>query len=529
MSPSGESPVILRDLKNSSATVVGSEARLIKALVPVFLVIVLTGPVLADPPAKDSGAPKPKVPLGKDTTYVNGPLDKDGYVDNAAALNERVGKGMSVDNNAAVLIWRATGRKLDDKAMPATFFKLMGMEVPPAKGDYFVGLRPFLQGRMGIPDWKELERIEHQLSGTIKGPWVAKDFPEIAEWLKANEKPLALAVEASKRQRYFAPVVLSQTESGTSELLLSAAGRGCWMTTGMVRALTCRAMGRLAEGRADEAWQDLLASHRLGRLVAQGANPFDAFCGLGADRIAGDADIAFLGDPRITAKQLQSSRKDLKELRAMPTAADMIDIGSRFIYLDSLQHLWRGDLGDKSDGGKQQSLSGLDPTPAMQYGNLSYDRLVAALRLTVREARLKEIRKFEDDYRILKLDKKVTRTVAKGIGIALLGETLPAYDSSRFDVLEQAHRNLQIAFALATFQRDHKRYPKALSDLAPKYLDKIPDDLFTGQPLVYRPTEKGFLLYSFGPNGKDNEGRGPDDDPMGDDIGVRVPVVPGKR
>ena len=54
--------------------------------------------------------PKPKFPLGKETTYVIGPLDKDGYVEYAAALNERFGKGVTPQNNANVLIWKASVR-----------------------------------------------------------------------------------------------------------------------------------------------------------------------------------------------------------------------------------------------------------------------------------------------------------------------------------------------------------------------------------------------------------------------------------
>src|SRR5712664_4809777 len=58
------------------------------------------------PPAKKA---KGKFTVGKDTTYVTGPLDKDGYIDYPAALNERLGKGVTPENNANVLIWKALG------------------------------------------------------------------------------------------------------------------------------------------------------------------------------------------------------------------------------------------------------------------------------------------------------------------------------------------------------------------------------------------------------------------------------------
>jgi len=95
--------------------------------------------------------------------------------------------------------------------------------------------------------------------------------------------------------------------------------------------------------------------------------------------------------------------------------------------------------------------------------------------------------------------------------------------------IEQVRRNLQVAFALAASQSDHGRYPANLNELSPKYLEKVPDDLFSGKALIYRLEEDGYLLYSVGPNGKDDGGISYEDQPPGDDIRVRIPVpVPAK-
>jgi len=48
----------------------------------------------------------------------------------------------------------------------------------------------------------------------------------------------------------------------------------------------------------------------------------------------------------------------------------------------------------------------------------------------------------------------------------------------------------------------------------PKYLAKIPIDLFSARRFIYRATEMGYLLYSVGVNGKDESGVY-DDDPPG--------------
>ena len=48
--------------------------------------------------------------------------------------------------------------------------------------------------------------------------------------------------------------------------------------------------------------------------------------------------------------------------------------------------------------------------------------------------------------------------------------------------------------------------PKALGDLVPKYLAKIPTDPFDGKPLRFKKLDKGYVVYSIGPNGKDDGG-----------------------
>src|SRR5690349_12610174 len=52
---------------------------------------------------------KPKFTIAKETTFVTGPVDKEGYIDYIAALNERLRKGVTPENNVVVLLWKALG------------------------------------------------------------------------------------------------------------------------------------------------------------------------------------------------------------------------------------------------------------------------------------------------------------------------------------------------------------------------------------------------------------------------------------
>ena len=65
---------------------------------------------------------------------------------------------------------------------------------------------------------------------------------------------------------------------------------------------------------------------------------------------------------------------------------------------------------------------------------------------------------------------------------------------------------LQTHLALHAYRIDNGQLPKKLDALVPDYLAGVPRDGFSGNPILYRPKEKGYLLYSVGPDGVDDEG-----------------------
>ncbi len=90
-----------------------------------------------------------------------------------------------------------------------------------------------------------------------------------------------------------------------------------------------------------------------------------------------------------------------------------------------------------------------------------------------------------------------------------------------------------VGVAVERYRRRHRRWPDALSDLTPQFLKAVPADPFDGQPLRYRKDEEGAVVYSVGPDGKDDggafdklDGRQP-----GSDLGFRLwePALRGQR
>ncbi len=59
------------------------------------------------------------------------------------------------------------------------------------------------------------------------------------------------------------------------------------------------------------------------------------------------------------------------------------------------------------------------------------------------------------------------------------------------------------SLALQAYYTDHDAWPKRLADLTPKYLPNVPDDPFTGQPIVYQSDGPGYQLYCLPPETAD--------------------------
>jgi type II secretory pathway pseudopilin PulG len=308
---------------------------------------------------------------------------------------------------------------------------------------------------------------------------------------------------------------------------------------------------RVSEGHIDDAWQDLLACHRLGRLVARGATLIELLVGIAIDGVASSADLRFLQYAELKGEQLDECMRELRELPSMPPLADKMDFGERLSTLQLVVLFDRYgpealENFDKDTPAKEPSpwaklfRADVDCEPALRNINRWYDRIAKTLRVPDRTAREKQVEQLVAELKTLKkttqesmpgafellFAKDSARIRGETIGNILIGLMLPAFNKvqSAADRCEQVQNNLYLAFALAAYQRDQGRYPKELDALAPKYLKKIPNDLFSGNPLVYRPSENGYLLYSVGVNGQDEQGQTYDDDPQGDDLSVRMPL-----
>jgi hypothetical protein len=403
------------------------------------------------------------------------------------------------------------------------------------------------------------EQWNERMDRARKWPWKASDHGAIAAWLRQNEKPLAVAIEASKRPEYFNPLVsnLDYFNPGVSNLrnprgprLIGAPLPNVQKCRDVVNQLRCRAMRRVADGDFDGAWQDLMACQRLGRLIMRGSGSLiEHLVGIALVAVATDGQVMLLGFSKASSTQTLRWLDDLQRLPRLARLTNNFDVGERFSVLDALQGIATGGIEQlELLEGRPGAAPAPDPfwnrlftrsidwDPAFRNTNRFFDDLSTATKLDDSNSRKQEFTKISEEIRqrrqsavgfvglgAITLGKSERGEKIGDILLAMLLHTIERIQAAN-DRTEQQQLNLQVAFALAAYQADHDRYPARLDELVPKYLTKVPGDLFSGKPLFYRPNGGGYLLYSVGVNGEDEDGRWTDDEPKGDDLRLQMPV-----
>ncbi len=498
-------------------------------------------------------APRPRITISKETTYFTAPIGVDGCVDYCSAINQIAGAGVNRENNAAVLLWQASGPGEILENQLEAFCKSLQIPLLSPDGPYFVSFQDYVHGIKdseevlswmpveAVPEWDTFPAPEEfawgQLDSAGERPWSAHQYPAVAGWLKTNERPLALVVEASRRSRMYSPLM-------RSPLLTCGVGYSP-LVSGATRALVARAMLRLGSDNVEDAWVDLLAAQRLARLGGQGPTLVESFTALHAQGLACDGMAVLLTTAHLSPEQARRFQADLEGLTPMASPTEKVDVFERCLFLDVV-HVVARDPAFPAEfaeilPGHQDTAAGIltrsltkasirmgaeylvDWDDALRAGNEWYDRLVKAMREpTFRERSAAivelhgEMRRLSDRFKTLVFRPAETTPaswshvtfgrLAGEVGILLL---LPALEAA-VKVEGQGEARFavtRVVAGLAACRADRGGYPRALAELRPRYLLEIPKDPFDGGEYRYRLRQNGYLLYSVGPNGKDDGGR----------------------
>lgn len=533
-----------------------------------------------DAPRDADGKPAPAqtiLPVSKETTRITKPLDDEGFVDYVAAVNEIASRGVTPENNFEVVVRRVLGPEEILEEDRAAYFEKLGIDPLPVDGDYFVDYFDFAAWEPLSKEQRDALVDEHDRM--LDRPWTAEDEPRGAKWLEAMDAHLDAIVEGSKRTHNYTPYLDTGFDDGEEyPALLAILLPSAQQYRQLARSLRMRAMLRVGDGDLPGAWQDVMATHRIARLSARGFSLIELLVGYAVDTMAQEATTVVLRSPRLSDELASRMLADLNALDGFPPLADKIDVGERFMGLDTVTALARSQDRDAlrmlrminalSDAREASGRRGrvyvsvqeaekaeqdenerpenlrIDWGATAIVMNEWYDRLVTALRerdfrkqRTMLDAVTEDLKRLranvtEPSQLLARLFAgKPREEVGRLFGEFLVTLLLPAFSNASVaeSRTEARIEVMRLATAAEVFRRTTGSYPERLDDLVPRFAKRIPPDPFSGKPLVYEPSRRGFLIYSVGDNGRDDDGRTTDDrdspEDEFDDIAVRVGTV----
>jgi hypothetical protein len=494
--------------------------------------------------------PNPPIAVSPQTTFITEPIGPDGLPDYERYVLDLSRDGVTPENNAMTLLWPVL---FPAEVQPEHFAAItmeLGLEQIPSKEDALEPLHSdtnrgrvaaLLKERAGLPaDGNAVVRgyqepvwidgdsspVNDLLEQAKRRPWTSDQLPPLAEWVRKNKKPLDLIVEASKRPRYYAPspTLIDNNRNLLIEMLLPLSQSA--RETG--RALSARAMWHVGEGRAEEAWQDVLAIHRLSHLFAQGNALVEQLIALATSSAACEATITLLDSGTLTAEQARAVQRELAALPNFAVMARSLDVTERAAALNAFIRVGTGGGGemfsaisgvqDNDFGNNVFDVVSVDWNLVLRETNQWYDRLAAAAKLPDYGARAAALQKVEADMQQLVAEARIPATWLAGlvsrqqrsklVSSIMLGLFLPAVNAATA-AEDRANAMLdlvRLAAALAVYRAEHGAYPDKLDELVPSVLPALPVDLYNAKPYTYKRDVDGYLLYSLGGNGTDDGG-----------------------
>jgi hypothetical protein len=234
-----------------------------------------------------------------------------------------------------------------------------------------------------------------------------------------------------------------------------------------------------------------------------------------------------LGEP--PPEEMASLQKLLAQEEAHPTLLVALR-GERAIQHRLFNGLKDGSIdldeisGGTSGGGLMKALGGLTQK---SMARREHPEILEMMNRAIDVARLPE---HEQPAADKALDEELRKLPRNLVLVRLL---MPA--QSKFSAA--THRKtamlcgLRALLALERYRRDKGTWPAKLDDLTPKLLKTVPLDPYDGKPLRYRRVKDGVIVYSVGPDGKDDGGnidRAKPTDP-GTDLGFQLWDVKHRR
>ena len=447
------------------------------------------------------------VRVSPETTYLTESLDEDGLPDYVEYLHEQLMEGATPENNGAVPFWQAAGSKAIPPEQRAWYFEQLGMPVPEERDSAFdiddAAAKQLLATR------EQSEDVYDVAGSLLSRPWRRSELPELAEWLDAHSDDFTLLQQAASRERFACPSPEANGECSVVELTWPH----LMVLRGMLRNLSGRAMLRMGEGDMHAAWSDCQTMFQLANCV-EAHSLIGWLMRISAYEITLQTTAALV-EVDSDANRVQAIEAFIAKLPPVEDARVMIDQFERIMYLSAVVDLSRNRFGLKElTGGNGESFRGLDWNQVLRRGNEAFDALAQALEGD-RQQQANKLQKWEADF-IIRIEEigvvermkrratlnGRTRTCSDILIALMMPATLRTADAKRN--LELRIHQLRLRAVLNAYRCEQQQFPESLDSLNADPTLLI--DPVNKTPFTYQRTDNGFFLYSFGVNGKDEQG-----------------------
>lgn len=481
-----------------------------------------------------AGPPEP-ILVSPQTTIITSPLATDGLPDYSAYLLGKMKEGVTPENNGAIPFLKAMWPAGLDAEHQAIVCEELGMEMPQREGmtdpDQDKSLLKELAAWLGVPKpsqeeldaggWSETSTADDPseldyLWALDERPWTAGEAPAVARWIDSHAGDYELLRKVASYEQFYAPspTLLLDPKADLQMAIIPEAQS----LREASRLLRLRANLRIGSGDFAGAWQDCLAIYHLSDVRTHPCI-VNEIVSYGCAEYGNEVVLRILDSPEAPDDLVDEIEQYFDQQKPRHDMISALREGETLSYVTSVLELSGVRPGPQNLYGRPLENAHRPTLPVewndvLRATNEQYELLLQAWEQPTYQERCKAVdawyaqlplvdynpQGFSDHFPLV-----VSRNARTQYMTGLMLSTIftgPLDYEDRHLTNQLLHRT---AVAITQYKLANGSNPNTLADLLPTYLNAIPIDLF-GNPLVYRRTPDGYLLYSLGPDGKDHGG-----------------------
>lgn len=495
-------------------------------------------------PAQEDQPPQRKldITLNAKITVFTEPLREDGTIDYVTAINDHSRKGVTNENNAFRDLWMLLNGEFDpdhpNAADPEDVMWHLGQTCKALgiQGEELKAAPHYVQwwdqaeaAGFDPDDLYELDAEE------LLGPIDTDLLRHYVKWLKAAEPSFAFAAKAVDKQRYWAPMMGGDDAGLVVAVLLPHLGEH----RSLARGLQAWAYYTASQGDFDQTLQAIDTLRKLAWHQSHEWSLISSLVAISIEALTMETIRELVAHQLLDEERLAELDRLLRARPDRVPLAETIGMGETCFGLDAYMQILAGRvttgalMGGLGGGGGD----GQGPVDKiMASGAFDVNRGLKQLRMHYLQ--LYRISKIQDYAMRTRLNEQFYEQVGKEqlngelfieVGDARVpNPALLVSVESRTDALTSLFTAIMLpaldaatntetrfmagerctftAIAVERYRLKHNTLPRSLDALVPGFLEAVPSDTFVNEPLRYKTTDKGFIVYSVNDNMADDGG-----------------------